>query len=52
LGQILLIFFYTPQGIWLVNVFGVFAVALAIKDGQFIADVKKSHWTQKEKNKS
>ena len=53
LGTNLVNFFcYTPQGIWLVNVFGVFAVALAIKDGEFIDHVKKSHWTQKEKNKS
>lgn len=44
-------FCYTPQGIWFVNVFGVLAVAFAIKDGEFIDHVKKSHWTQKEKNK-
>ncbi|MDT4292187.1 hypothetical protein RO575_21695 [Methylomonas sp. MO1] len=38
-------FFYTTEGIWFTNVFGSCAVALAIKDGQFIDHVKKSHWS-------
>jgi hypothetical protein len=33
-------------GVLLIVVFGCFAVALAIYDGQFVDKVKKSHWSK------
>ena len=32
---------------WLIVLIGCTAVALAIYDGQFIGDVKRSHWSNK-----
>ncbi len=33
-------------GVLLIVVFGCFALALAIYDGQFVGKVKKSHWSK------
>lgn len=37
----------TEDGIAVLIVFGLFGVALAIWDGQFVDDVKPTHWTRR-----
>jgi hypothetical protein len=40
-------FFFTIQGLRLTSLFGTFAVAWSIRDGQFISHIKNSHWSQR-----
>ena len=40
-------FFFSVQGLRFTSLFGTFAVAWSIREGQFISDIKSSHWSQK-----
>ena len=40
-------FFFTVQGLRFTSLFGTFAVAWSIRDGQFISHIKNSHWSQR-----
>lgn len=42
-----------PYGLWIVIVVGIFSVALAIWDGQFVEGyVKETHWINRKDNSS